>query len=226
MRAFRLSLLAAAAAALVLGCNTPLGSSGYSPPDPVLTGAWGTAPGTSGSFVEFALLASAGNITGQGREFRGGAYYDTLQITGQYAEQTGALVLTFQYSDTASTATYKGLALTPTQLAGTWSSVTDNDQQFDRNFFVRPQAPCADSAPLLGTPSAASPGYLVAFTSAVTDPNAATARLGTLFHFTPGLVYSSGTPTGFGANILPSTAAMVRCDSTVAFMEYAGAVLP
>jgi hypothetical protein len=224
MKATGLILLAVAAAALAIGCNQPLSNSGYSPPDPVLSGAWGTTS-SSGSFVEFVMQAAGGTITGQGREFRAGAWFDTLQITGQYDEQTGSLVLTFQYSDSGASASYKGLALTPTQLAGTWASVSDSDQQFDRNFFVRPQAPCADSAPLLGTPNATAPGYLVAFTSAVADPAAGAARLGTLFDFTPTTIYATGTPTGFAADILPSTAARVRCDSTVAFMEYAGAVL-
>lgn len=214
MRASTLLALAAAGSGLCVACHEPPAAPARTS-NPTLTGAWGTAY-SAGSFVELRLHAAGGAITGAGREFRSGSFYDTLSIVGEYSDSS-ALRLTVTYTN-GDTAQYTGVALTPTLMVGTWSTGSLGYMPFDRDFYVRPQAPCADSAPLDGAPDPRAPGYIVMYYRSVDSPTE-TARLSALYHFTPHFVWTAAIE-GFSADLLPTTASLVRCDTLVELMEY------
>ena len=213
----RTGLVLAAAAVALASCRESKSVGPAPTPDLALTGAWGTVSTSAGDFVEFSMRAVGGEITGAGREFRLGSFYDSLSIGGTYSETSGSFTLAITYSNGA-TASYTAVVLTPSLLAGTWTEGPFNHEPFDRDFYMRPQAPCADSAPLYGAPDYRAPGYLVQFHDSV-DAAAEAARLGNLYHFTPGSMWDVGIK-GFYAAILPTTAAQVRCDPVVEYMEY------
>lgn len=212
------SLVIAACATLATGCYEPRGTQPAPTPDARLTGSWGTAPTPSGSFVEFSMRAASGKITGGGREFRSASFYDSLAITGEYSETSGAFTLSITYSK-GPTADYSGVALTGDLLEGAWfDEIGNSATSFHRAFYQRPQAPCADSASLSGIPTYRAPGYIVVFQDSVDSPTEA-ARLAALYGFTPRHVWQSA-PKGFSADILPTTAALLRCEAAVAWIEY------
>lgn len=208
-------LAAATAAAVLAACQESKSMAPAPTPNPALTGAWGTVS-SSGSFVEFRLRAAGGAITGAGREFRSASFYDSLAISGEYSD-TAAFRLTIAYTN-GDTAHYTGVALTPTLMVGTWSSGPFDYGPFDRDFYVRPQAPCADSAPLSGKPDPRAPDYIVMYYRSVDSPTE-TARLAALYHFTPQFVWTHAIE-GFSADLLPTTSSLVRCDTLVELMEY------
>ncbi|HVO36122.1 MAG TPA: hypothetical protein VMT21_11180 [Gemmatimonadales bacterium] len=215
MRRTGVVLAAATAAGFLAACRESRSTEPAPTANPALTGAWGTVS-SSGSFVEFSLRAAGGAITGAGREFRSGSFYDSLIVSGEYSD-TSAFRLTIAYTN-GDIAHYVGVALTPTLMAGTWSRGPYDYGPFDREFHVRPRAPCADSAGLDGAPDPRAPGYIVMYYRSVDSPTE-TARLAALYHFTPHFVWTHAIE-GFAADLLPTTVSLVRCDTLVELIEY------
>ena len=78
--------------------------------------------------------------------------------------------------------------------------------------------PCDTPAPLLGHFDPGAPDYIVTFRAGV-DAQAETAQLATQYGFTPTFVYTAALH-GFAAALLPETVADVRCEVSVAAIEY------
>jgi hypothetical protein len=77
---------------------------------------------------------------------------------------------------------------------------------------------CVSPAPLLGQFNPAAPGYIVLFHDQV-NAVAETQRLAATYAFTPKYVYESALK-GFAAELAPSVVAALRCEPSVASMEY------
>lgn len=88
----------------------------------------------------------------------------------------------------------------------------------------RPRAPaqpapaCAHPAPLAGTYDPAAPGYIVQYQAGV-DPVSETSRLAAKYDFIPAHVYTAALH-GFAATLTPDAVAGVRCEQSVASLEY------
>jgi hypothetical protein len=84
------------------------------------------------------------------------------------------------------------------------------------------QPGCSAPAPLAGTYDSAVPGYIVQYHDGV-DPIAETARLEQKYGFTVRYVYTAALH-GFAATIAPVQLAGIRCEQSVARVEYDGSV--
>jgi hypothetical protein len=80
------------------------------------------------------------------------------------------------------------------------------------------QPSCTAPAPLLGVPNPAAPGYIVLFYDNV-DAVAETQRLAAKHAFAPTYVYQSAIK-GFAAQLRPEVVAALRCEPSVASIEY------
>lgn len=78
--------------------------------------------------------------------------------------------------------------------------------------------PCASPAPLLGQFDPGAPDYIVVFHDTV-DAQTETAQLATQYSFTPSHVYVAAL-RGFSAALPPATVADLRCETSVAYLEY------
>ena len=78
--------------------------------------------------------------------------------------------------------------------------------------------PCAQPAPLSGTYEPTAPGYIVQY-QAVVEPISETSRLAAKYDFTPTHVYAAALH-GFSATLTPGALAGVRCEQSVASLEY------
>ena len=81
-----------------------------------------------------------------------------------------------------------------------------------------PALACAQPAPLSGTYDPTAPGYIVQYQSAV-EPISETSRLAAKYDFTPAHVYTAALH-GFAATLTPDAVAGVRCEPSVASLEY------
>jgi hypothetical protein len=81
------------------------------------------------------------------------------------------------------------------------------------------QPGCATPAPVYGTLHPTSPAFIVTYRSG-TDPAAETTRLAARYGFTPQHVYQA--IPGFAANLTRETVRDLRCEPTVAHLEYDG----
>lgn len=84
--------------------------------------------------------------------------------------------------------------------------------------------PCVQPAPLLGAYEPRAPGLIVAFHDSV-DVATEVPRLAARFEFTPTHVYQYAI-RGFAALLNPAAVAGIRCESTVASVEYDGLAFP
>jgi hypothetical protein len=77
---------------------------------------------------------------------------------------------------------------------------------------------CISPAPLLGQLDPTAPGYIVVFHDQV-DAAAETRRLAANYGFTPAYIYTAAL-NGFSANLRSPVVAALRCEPSVAFVEY------
>jgi hypothetical protein len=85
---------------------------------------------------------------------------------------------------------------------------------------VRP--PCANPSPLLGQFDPRAPGFIVVYRAGV-DGQQETDRLARRYGFQPRFVYMHALQ-GFSAMLEPSVVAGVRCEASVAYVDYDGRV--
>ena len=77
-------------------------------------------------------------------------------------------------------------------------------------------------APLLGTPDAAAPGYIVVLVDG-TDPDAVAAELAAAHGFAPKHVFRSAL-LGFAADLSPDALDAIRRHPAVKYVEHEGVV--
>jgi hypothetical protein len=208
-----------AAAALLGACHELTAPAPA--PDVLLSGAWAFAPVTpGGGGIYLNLRAAGGHITGTGREYRLCCLYDSFAVAGQYSATSRSFALAIKYSK-GPTATYVGQAWAADSLDGVWTG--GEPASAVRLVFYRQLVPaCADSAPLLGTPDPAAPGYIVRFRDSV-DAQAEASRLAARYGFVIRFVYQAAIK-GFSADLSPATVTALRCEPSVAYIEYDGVV--
>jgi len=184
-----------------------------------LSGEWITGPIPSGSFTALSLQAAGGRITGTGEQSLL-CCDNSLAISGDYSETSESFTIVITYPG-GETATFVGVAQGADSLVGGWSG-TPGALGVRLVFYRRPQPPCSDPAPLLGTYNPAAPGYMVQFHDSV-DAAAEAALLADRYGFVVSIVYQSA-PKGFAAQLSPATVAVLRCEPAVASIEYDGVV--
>ncbi len=192
-------------------------------PDLLFTGSWwDVRPITpAGGGIYITLRAAGGRVTGTGQEYRFCCLYDSFTISGQSSGTLRSFALSFRYSK-GPTATYVGRVWNADSLAGTWtdvSSAASHHVAFKRQI----EPTCADSAPLLGTYDPAAPGYIVRFRDSV-DAAAEGARLAARYGFTTTFVYQYALKGFASADMSAATAAVLRCEPSVASIGYNGIV--
>jgi len=80
------------------------------------------------------------------------------------------------------------------------------------------QPPCGNPSPLLGQFDPEAPGFIVIYRPGI-DAQLETNRLSAQYGFSPRSVYTHATQ-GFSALLEPSVVASVRCEPSVAYVEY------
>jgi hypothetical protein len=216
MRALTVCSAVVAATALLAACREGAGLQPTGALDSRLSGAWVYAPvtpGGGGSFI--SLNAAGGSITGSGRSYRLCCYYDSFIIIGQYSDSLRSVELAIHYWK-GSTATFVG-RVQAESLAGVWTVGTPPTAT--PLVFVRQIAPaCADPAPLNGSFDPAAPDFLVMFHDSV-DASVEAARLAQTYGFSTNFVWESA-PKGFSAEMSPATVNALRCEPSIAEIEY------
>ena len=215
MRALTVGSAIVAATALLAACREGTGlHPTTAAPDVQLSGAWVYAPVTpagGGSFI--SLNAAGGSITGSGRSYRLCCYYDSFMIIGQYSDSLRSVELAIHYWR-GSTATFVGRVQSDS-LAGVWTVGTTATPLA----FVRQIAPaCADPAPLNGSFDPAAADFLVMFHDSV-DASVEAARLAQAYGFTARFVWETAVK-GFSAEMSPATVNALRCEPSIAEIEY------
>lgn len=209
------AVLAAAALVACYEFTAPTGAV-----DLRLSGEWVTGPIPSGAFTALSMQAAGGRITGTGKTDVCCFQEYLLGVGGDYSDSSGAFTITITYP-TGATATYDGVVQGADSLVGGWTGAP-GALGLRIVFYRQPIPPCSDSAPLLGTYDPAAPGYIVQFHDSV-NAAAEAARLAALYGFTTTFVYQAALK-GFAAQLSPATVAVLRCEPTVASIEYDGVV--
>jgi hypothetical protein len=210
------SALALATTFLAAACSEATGP-GSSPKYLLLSGVWvGSTATPGGSYVKMVTYAAAGHINGVGIAY-GLMGTDTLEIGGQYSAD-GSFGLSIAYSS-GQPAAYTGVVQGTAALTGTWTDWS-TESSYNTTFTRVPVPPCSDSAPLLGSPDPAAPGFIVRFQDTV-NATAETALLGGLYGFTATHVYEAAIK-GFAADIPLTTVTVLRCEPKVVSIEYDG----
>jgi hypothetical protein len=213
----RIAVIVIAAVAVFAACRDP--AAPHAPPNLLLSGVWVASSVLPGIVeIKIATRAENGEITGVGLVY-GYSSADTVKISGQYLAD-GTFGFSVTYPDGRS-ATFTGVAQGTGSLFGTWTDWATG-ASCEITFLRAFVPPCADSAPLLGAPDSAAPGFIVRFQDSV-NADAEATRLAALYDFTPTAVWTL-TIRGFAADLSMATVTVLRCEPKVASVSYDASV--
>ena len=212
----RRAAIAFAATAILGACYEYTGPEPA--PDLFLTGtfAWELTGVPGGDADTINISAALGTITGYGVEYRLGDFYSTFSVTGGYSSDTAQWFwLAFRYTNGGWSGSYEGRVSGPDSLIGQVPTYTVP------GFFVevyhrQPMPPCANPAPA-STGQTGAPIAIVQLHAGV-DVVTEAELLADRYGFIVGSVHQS--QDNFTAVVSAATAAVLRCEPSVAAMAY------
>ena len=222
----RKAAVATAAIALLGACYEFAGPAPA--PDLFLAGAWHYeligVPG-GGVADTFSLNAINGAIHGAGVEYRGGELRSVatqFTIDGQYSDTTQFFNLRFRFSD-GVTESFFGRPFGADSLVGGFVSDVVGVGSA-RSFYRLAVPPCSDPAPVIYFAlTIGPPGSLVLLKDSV-DVRSQATLLADRYGFVVDSVFErpGATNSGFSAILSSPTAAVLRCEPSVASVGYRG----